>query len=585
MPHPLSRQSCKGLLTLLAFTCSYFLSLAPAKAQQGITTVFYILLENRCFSSGTDKSYTNVIYGNSAAPYLNKLCTPGDPNAVDTSYCSAYHHVNSKTTGDNIAQTGSTTNGSGAGGSVHPSEPNYVWMEAGSNLSKYDDNEPYGTGNSVAQIATFLSQNPSYTGENLTGLLQNAGITWTCYVEGTCLLNSAGQDFNANTTAGGATLTNNISPIGKRTVPLASFSGTSSTYTNAYNGSHQYNFATKHTGALFFPATNGSTVTTANQTTSNVAIYHYAPLEQLTADLANTASSAYPSNYGVAQYNVITPDQYNDGHTALTGNFVYNGTTYTGGSDLARIAQMDNFCAIIVPQIKASPVYQAGHTAIVIWTDETEGSSLDDYYHTLLEIVISPQAKGNAYNSTLNFTHSSDVATMQKVFGVVANTPSGYLNDAVNASQPTVGTATTNSGQGLVPATGQPFMGFGTGTALDLSDMFKAGVIPSGIPAFNYMAGGYAFNRRTNTYSQTVTVTNVLSVPVTTPVYLVVSSLANGTLANGAGTTTNNYAGSPYVLVSPTGLAAGASATVTLQFNSTGGITEALQVVSTSGAP
>ncbi len=46
-------------------------------------------------------------------------------------------------------------------------------------------------------------------------------------------------------------------------------------------------------------------------------------------------------NKTVARYNLITPDQYNDMHTALTGGFTYNEVHYTG--DSANIAQGDNF--------------------------------------------------------------------------------------------------------------------------------------------------------------------------------------------------------------------------------------------------
>jgi hypothetical protein len=394
-------------------------------------------------------------------------------------------------------------------------------------------------------------------------------------------LNSHGLDFNANTTSGGATLTNNVSPLGTRTVPLVSFSGNVSTYTNEYNGTHQYNFAVKHTGSLFFPATNGSTVTTANTSSTNVEVSHYAPLEQLTTDLNNNT---------VAAYNVITPDQYNDGHTALSSNFTYNGTTYTAGSDLERIAQMDNFCSIIVPQIMASQVYTAGHTAIVIWTDETEGTPQDDYYHTLTEIVISPYCKGNAYASNLNYTHSSDLATMQEIFGVVANTPTGYLNDAANYSNPSSGTPITYSGPPAFAgqcAVGQQFPGFGTATAQDMSDLFVANTVPSGLPGLSLTASGYAFNRHTNADSQTVTITNVLSQPITGNIYLVVSNLSsNTTLNNASGTTVNNAPGSPYVTVS-NGLAAGASVTVTLQFAapSSGVISDQLGSLITTGQP
>ncbi len=568
------RRSHQGLLQKILVACVFGGGLMLTAAHAQIDTVFYILLENRCFTSGTDKSYNNVIYTNSAAPYLTSLCTSTAPSGTaqattaawsQSSFCSCYHNANATTT-----QTSNP---------VHPSEPNYVWMEAGSNLSKLDDNDPYGSGKSVLQIGNYLASHPTASGQNFCALLQNAGISWTAYGEGTCLLNSNGLDFNANTTSGSATLTNNIAPLGTRTVPLASFSGTSATYTNAYNGTHQYNFAAKHTGSLFFPATNGSTVTTANTSPSNVEVAHYAPLEQLATDLQNGT---------VAQYNVITPDQYNDGHTALATNFVYNGVTYTAGSDLERVAQMDNFCSIIVPQIMNSPVYQQGHSAIVIWTDETEGSPQDDYYHTLTEIVISPYAKGNGYNSTLNYTHSSDLATFQKVFAVTANTPTGFLNDAANFSNPTVGSAVVNTGQGLQSATNQPFFGFGTGVAQDMSDLFVAGTIPASLPGLNVVEGGYVVNRKTGAVAQAITVTNVLTSAITTPIYLVVGNLSSNThLLNPSGTTVNNIPGSPYVIVAPSGLAAGASTTVSLQFSAptSGTITNELSALVTSGTP
>jgi hypothetical protein len=69
----------------------------------------------------------------------------------------------------------------------------------------------------------------------------------------------------------------------------------------------------------------------------------------------------------------------------------------------------------------------------------------------------SKLAKGNAYASTKDYTHSSDLATWQKVFGLRANTPTGYLNDAANPQL--------------------------DGTT-DISDMFKPGVIPKSLPKY-----------------------------------------------------------------------------------------------------
>ncbi len=109
-------------------------------------------------------------------------------------------------------------------------------------------------------------------------------------------------------------------------------------------------------------------------------------------------------------------------HSALTGGFTYNGVHYTG--DQAAIAQGDNFLSMIIPQIMASQAYQ-NNGAIVIWFDETEGGDTNQF--TLPEIVISPLAKGNAYNSTLPYTHSSDLKTFEELFGV-----GPLLGDAAN---------------------------------------------------------------------------------------------------------------------------------------------------------
>jgi hypothetical protein len=546
-----------GLLkkTLLAFACASSLMLTSAQAQ--ITTVFYILLENRNWTENEPSGGQQVV-GSAAAPYINSLVTPGNPNAAQVSYCSCYHNVLATPSGSNP--------------SIHPSEPNYVWMENGSNESKLDDNDPYGSTDSVDQIFNFIATT-SNTSENLSGLLQNAGVSWKSYSEDTNLLNTNGANFN---TAGG-TLSNNVAQPSQYTVPLVSFSGTSTSYVNPYNGTHQFNFACKHTGQLFFPATNGSTVNTADTGTTNVAASHYPPLQQLATDLANNTQAAY---------NVITPDQFNDMHTALSGSWTSPEThiSYTG--DSAQVAQGDNFCSIVVPEIMASPVYQAGHAAIILWTDETEGTNQNDFNHTLTEIVISPLCKGNAYDSTLNYTHSSDIATIQKIFGVTANTPTGFLNDAANASNSSNGVVGTSQAGNTFTAAVSPTGGFGTGTAQDMSDLFVPGTIPAALPGLNLTVSGYVYNRHTGTYAQTVTVTNVLSGAITNPIYLVVGGLSsNVTLTNSAGTTVNNSPGSPYVLVSQTGLAAGASATVSLQYSATGTISSTMSAVTTDTQP
>jgi phosphatidylinositol-3-phosphatase len=356
-----------------------------------IGDVFYIDMENHNFTQpngnvNTSSSTIEQIQGNPAAPFINSLITPGDPNAAMTSYATNYHNVLATPSGSNP--------------SIHPSEPNYIWQEGGSNFGVLNDADPYAnnglpSGNNVNLIA---QTNGGTDPASLSALLQAQYGTagWHTYQE----------DMQYDGLS----------------VPTVGVSGTNGAV-NPYNGSTQYNFAPKHDGTLFFTATNGDTLTGPGPSDStNPEAAYYSPLGQLATDLANNT---------VARYNLITPNQFNDMHTALTGGFTYNGVHYTG--DAANIAQGDNFLSKIIPVIENSAAFK-NNGEIVIWNDETEAQNSsdhtqNDFSHTMLEIVISPLAKGNAYASTLDYTHSSDLKTLQETFGVQAP-GGGFLGDA-----------------------------------------------------------------------------------------------------------------------------------------------------------
>src|SRR5262249_28481070 len=102
--------------------------------------------------------------------------------------------------------------------------------------------------------------------------------------------------------------------------------------------------------------------------------------------------------------NWITPNQFNDAHSGLTGGFIYRGTSYS--DDQAAIAQGDNFLATVIPRIMASQAYK-DHGVIIIWWDETELG--DTTSQAIPEIIISPLPKGTAYPSTVAINHSSDI--------------------------------------------------------------------------------------------------------------------------------------------------------------------------------
>ncbi len=179
--------------------------------------VFIIMMENENASD---------IYGSSQAPYLNGLLSK-------YAYASNFQDVLP---------------------AALPSEPHYVWLEAGTNAFSdhtfTTDNDPSAS-NSTASTA------------HLVNLLTKKGLSWVAYQEG------------IDSTTG--------------TCPIKS--GTSEFY------------AAKHNPFVFFRDISGSP---PSKTTAGCAS-HMKPMTKLATDLAANT---------VAQYNLITPDLCHDMHGA-----------------------------------------------------------------------------------------------------------------------------------------------------------------------------------------------------------------------------------------------------------------------------
>ena len=105
----------------------------------------------------------------------------------------------------------------------------------------------------------------------------------------------------------------------------------------------------------------------------------------------------------------------------------------------------------------------------MIWNDETEGG--DTTAFTSTEIVISPLAKGNAYASGVALNHSSDIKTMQEIFGL----GSSYLNNSIpsNEYSPAGGPGTYNT----------------VSASNDFSDLFKPGAFFPLVQAATWVSG------------------------------------------------------------------------------------------------
>ncbi len=394
----------------------------PPNPPQGIRTVFVIAMENHNFTQPPTQMSPQQIFGNPAAPYMNSLITPGNPNAAQVSFATAYYN---------------------AGTGVHPSEPNYVWAEAGTEFNVHTDADP-----------NFANGN-IFGAPHLTAQLNEAHISWKNYQEDVQLAAS----------------------------PLHSVSGSNGPV-NPYNGSTQYNYAPKHNPMAFFVDT---------------LVQNVYPLAQLFDDLNHNKAG---------RYNWITPDQFNDAHSTLSGGFTYHGMHYTG--DAANIAQGDNFLSQVIPQIMASHAYR-DNGAIIIWWDETEGG--DDASRTLMEAVISPLAKGNAYSTSLVMSHSSDVKTMEEIF------------DLPNVNNPIPAGETNNFGGHNNVA-----------IVNDLSDLFVPGTIPTA--SLLVTPGDFVYDPHTHQYSQQVRITNNGNGSAPSPVRLVLDNLSsNATQLNADGTT------------------------------------------------
>jgi len=351
--------------------------------------IFVIAMENHNFTQPNPTASPQQILGNPAAPYINSLITPGNPNAAQVSYALNYYN---------------------AGNIVHPSEPNYVWAEAGTDFGFHSDADP-----APANGNKFYDDSPSFVSRltangsalvfwhhnvtpHLTAQFDAAGVLWKNYQEDVQLANS----------------------------PTNSASGTNGPV-NPYYGTTQFNYAVKHNPMAFF---------------GDSALQNVYPLDQLFLDLADGA---------VGQFNWITPNQYDDAHSSLNGGFTYNGVHYTG--DQSAIATGDNFLATVVPQIMASKAYQ-DNGAIIIWWDETENGDTSSF--TVPEIVISPLAKGNAYASAVPLNHSSDIKTMEEIFRLPSiNNPIPVTETNVNGGYNNVATVNDLSDlfvSGAIPA-------------------------------------------------------------------------------------------------------------------------------------
>ncbi len=194
-----------------------------------VKTVFVIVMENHNWTGDAPVN----IEGNPAAPYINYTLLPM------ASYANNYNNPPGN----------------------HPSLPNYLWLEAGTNFGIHNDGLP--------------SQDHQSMHDHLVKLLENAGISWKAYDE-----DISGQ--SCPLTNGG--------PLDSNGDPL---------------------YAVRHNPFVYF-----DDQTNARNSKSTECIDHIRPFTELAADLADNK---------VARYNFITPNLCDDMHDACSGNPIAHG--------------------------------------------------------------------------------------------------------------------------------------------------------------------------------------------------------------------------------------------------------------------
>ncbi len=201
-------------------------------------TVFLIMMENHNWSD---------IKNNPSAPYINNTLLPM------ASYTEQYFNPPGN----------------------HPSEPNYLWLEAGTNFGIYNDADPYA--------------NHQSTTKHLVTLLNNAHISWKSYQEG--------------------------------------ISGTDCPLTG--NGL----YATKHNPMVFF-----NDVTNTNDPNSSYCIAHVRPYSELVTDLQHNTQAHYnfiTPNLCDDMHDTCAPlnDSVKQGDSWLAQNlpFILNSQAYKSG--------------------------------------------------------------------------------------------------------------------------------------------------------------------------------------------------------------------------------------------------------------
>src|SRR5215471_21610411 len=196
-------------------TCALFAACSISAHAQEVKTVFVIAMENHNWTQPANQFTGGIqqIFQNASAPFINSLVAGTAFGIIDGSFVRISDQVAWATNYRHVLATPGGNNPH-----IHPSEPNYIWAEAGTNFGVLNDRDPFAAAGPTNQDTPM----------HLSGLLQRAGHTWKSYQEDIDIAKDATGKFTS------------VLPRDQWTVPLTSFAGNfASGIVNGFNFSNQ----------------------------------------------------------------------------------------------------------------------------------------------------------------------------------------------------------------------------------------------------------------------------------------------------------------------------------------------------------
>src|SRR5438445_6847390 len=125
--------------TLSVFALAIILVNLKATAQE-IKTVFVIAMENHNWTQPANQFTGNIqqIFQNPNAPFINSLVNGTAVATINGRQVNISRQAAYATNYRSVLATASGNNPH-----IHPSEPNYIWAEAGFNFNIFNDADPF----------------------------------------------------------------------------------------------------------------------------------------------------------------------------------------------------------------------------------------------------------------------------------------------------------------------------------------------------------------------------------------------------------------------------------------------------------